>query len=129
MDTLPFQVSNTFNNVKPGEHLISVRDNDGHCNPAPINAVLINYPKFFTPNGDGYNEFWNIPHLALTNPNAPIFIYDRYGKLLKQISPSSQGWNGIFNGQSLPSDDYWFTVDYDEKGTSKVFKSHFSLKR
>jgi len=129
LDNLPYQDSNIFNNVLPGEHLISVRDKDGHCNPAPINAVIINYPKFFTPNGDGYNEYWNIPNLKLTNPNAPIFIYDRYGKFLKQISPSSEGWNGMFNGQSLPSDDYWFTVDYDEKGTSKVFKSHFSLKR
>ncbi|TRX16276.1 T9SS type B sorting domain-containing protein [Flavobacterium franklandianum] len=129
LDTFPFQDSNTFNNFGPGEHLISVRDKDGHCNPAPVNTVIINFPKFFTPNNDGYNEFWNIPHLALTNPNAPIFIYNRYGKLLKQISPSSEGWNGMFNGQSLPSDDYWFTVDYDEKGNSKVFKSHFSLKR
>ena len=129
LDDLPFQDSNTFNNVRPGEHLISVRDKDGHCNPAPINAVIINYPKFFTPNGDGYNEKWNIPHLALTNPNAPIFIFDRYGKFLKEISPSGEGWNGMFNGQPLPSSDYWFTVDYDEKGTSKVFKSHFTLKR
>jgi gliding motility-associated-like protein len=129
LDDLPFQDSNTFNNVRPGEHLISVRDKDGHCNPAPINAVIINYPKFFTPNGDGYNEYWNIPHLALTNPNAPILIFDRYGKLLKEISPSTEGWNGMFNGQPLPSSDYWFTVDYDEKGTSKVFKSHFTLKR
>ena len=129
LDNLPFQDSNTFNNVLPGEHQISVRDKDGHCNPVPINAVIINYPKFFTPNGDGYNESWNIPHLALTNPNAPIFIYDRYGKLLKQISPAGSGWNGMFNGQPLPADDYWFTIDYDEKGNSKVFKSHFSLKR
>ena len=129
LDTLPFQDSNTFNNVMPGEHVISARDKAGHCDPVPINAVIINYPKFFTPNGDGYNETWNIPHLALTNPNAPIFIYDRYGKLLKEISPSTAGWNGMFNGQLLPSSDYWFTVDYAEKGNSKVFKSHFTLKR
>ena len=129
LDDLPYQDSNIFNNVFPGQHLISVRDKDGHCNPVPVNTVIINYPKFFTPNGDGYNENWNIPQLILTNPNAPIFIYDRYGKLLKQISPSGNGWNGIFNGQLLPADDYWFTVDYDERGTSKVFKSHFSLKR
>jgi gliding motility-associated-like protein len=106
-----------------------VRDKNGHCDPAPINAVIINYPKFFTPNGDGFNETWNIPHLLSTNPNAPIFIFDRYGKLLKEISPATGGWNGTYNGQPLPSTDYWFTVDYDEKGTSKVFKSHFSLKR
>lgn len=129
LDSFPFQNSNSFNNVRPGEHLITVRDKDGHCNPTPINAVIINYPKFFTPNGDGHNETWNIPHLASTNPNTPIQIFDRYGKFIKEISPSSEGWNGTFNGQPLPSSDYWFSINYDEKGISKVFKSHFSLKR
>jgi len=51
------------------------------------------------------------------------------GKLIKQISPASNGWNGTFNGQPLPSSDYWFTVEYTEKGIQKVFKSHFTLKR
>ncbi|HSN48815.1 MAG TPA: T9SS type B sorting domain-containing protein, partial [Flavobacterium sp.] len=129
IDDSLFQDSNIFENVSPGEHTISVRDKDGHCNPAPINAVLINYPKYFTPNGDGYNETWNIPHLLSTNPDAPIFIFDRYGKLIQKITPSTDGWNGMFNGQPLPSTDYWFTVDYSEKGTSKIFKSHFTLKR
>lgn len=129
LDDSLFQDSNTFNNVSPGEHIISVRDKNGHCNPAPINAVLINYPKYFTPNGDGFHDTWNIKHLIFTNPNAPIFIFDRYGKLIKQITPSTDGWNGMFNGQQLPSTDYWFTVDYSEKGISKIFKSHFSLKR
>lgn len=129
IDDSLFQDSNIFENVSPGEHVISVRDKDGHCNPAPINAVLINYPKYFTPNGDGYNETWNIPHLLSTNPNAPIFIFDRYGKLIKEITPSTDGWNGMLNGQPLPSSDYWFTVDYSEKGVPKIFKSHFTLKR
>ncbi len=129
LDDFPFQDSSTFNNVLPGQHLISVRDKNGHCNPAPINAVIINYPKFFTPNGDGYHETWNITHLASTNPNAAILIFDRLGKFIKQISPTSEGWDGVFNGQDLPSTDYWFTVDYFEKGTAKTFKSHFSLKR
>ena len=129
LDDFPYQDSNQYTNVRPGEHVVSVRDKDGHCNPAPINAVIINYPKFFTPNGDGYNETWNIPHLLSTNPNAPIFIFDRYGKFLKEITPATGGWNGTYNGQPLPATDYWFTVNYDEKGNSKVFKSHFSLKR
>lgn len=129
IDDSLFQDSNIFNNIAPGEHLISVRDKNGHCNPAPINAVIINYPKYFTPNGDGYHETWNITHLASTNPNAPIHIFDKYGKFIKEISPSSNGWNGSFNGQPLPSTDYWFTVDYSEKGTTKTFKSHFAMKR
>jgi gliding motility-associated-like protein len=129
LDEFPFQDSNIFNNVIAGDHIITVKDKNGHCNPAPINAVIINYPKFFTPNGDGFNETWNIIHLQSKNPNAPIFIFDRYGKLIKEIYPSSEGWNGMYNGQPLPATDYWFTVDYSEKGIAKIFKSHFSLKR
>lgn len=129
IDDSLFQDSNTFYNVSAGEHTITVRDKNGHCNPAPINAVIINYPKYFTPNGDGFHDTWNITHLLPTNPNAPIFIFDKYGKLLKEIMPSTGGWNGMFNGQALPATDYWFTVEYYEKGNSKVFKSHFSLKR
>ncbi len=129
LDNGPFQDSNVFYDVTPGEHTITVRDKNGHCSPAPVEAVIINYPKFFTPNGDGYHETWNIPNLIATNPNAPIHIFDRLGKLIKQITPSTNGWNGTYNGQPLPATDYWFTVDYNEKGSSKVFKSHFSLKR
>ena len=129
IDDSLFQDSNIFNNVAAGEHIITVRDKNGHCNPIPITAVIINYPKFFTPNGDTFNEFWNIPHLLSTNPYAPIYIFDRYGKFIKQISPSGEGWNGNFNGQPLPATDYWFTVEYSEKGIPKIFKAHFSLKR
>ena len=129
LDDFAFQDSNQFTNVSPGEHLISVKDKNGYCDPAPLSAVLINFPKFFTPNGDGYNDSWNIPNLLVTNPNAPISIFDRYGKFITKITPSTGGWNGMLNGQPLPSTDYWFTVNYDEKDISKVFKSHFSMKR
>lgn len=129
LDGGPFQSSNVFYNVSPGEHTINVRDKDDKCSPAPTTAVIINYPRFFTPNGDGYHETWNIPNLKPSNPNAAIFIFDRFGKLIKEITPSIGGWDGTFNGQPLPSTDYWFSVDYIEKGTSKTFRSHFALKR
>ncbi|HLF53229.1 T9SS type B sorting domain-containing protein, partial [Flavobacterium sp.] len=65
-----------------------------------------------------------------SQPNAKIYIFDRYGKLIKQISPTGTGgWDGTYNGQLMPSSDYWFTVDYLETGVNKVFKAHFSLKR
>lgn len=129
IDDEPFQESNQFLNVSPGNHSIQVRDKTEKCNPKPIEAIVINYPKYFTPNSDGFNDTWNIPNLIKTNPNTPINIFDRFGKLLKVITPSSPGWNGNFNGEPLPATDYWFTVSYDEKGAEKIFKSHFALKR
>ncbi|MBL7866385.1 MAG: T9SS type B sorting domain-containing protein, partial [Flavobacterium lindanitolerans] len=82
----------------------------------------------FTPNADGYNDTWNIIGLA-DQPEAAIYIFDRYGKLLKQISPAGSGWDGTMNGNPLPSTDYWFKVLYKENNASKEFKAHFSLKR
>jgi len=129
LDGGSFQDSNTFYNVSPGDHIVAVRDKNGYCSPEPLTATIINYPKYFTPNGDGFHETWNIKDLESTNPNAPIFIFDRFGKLIKQITPSTTGWNGTYNGQPLPATDYWFTVDYNNKGANKTFKAHFTLKR
>jgi len=89
------------------------------------------FPNFFTPNGDGYNDYWNIKgESSIFNAESIISIFDRYGKLLKQISPSGIGWDGKYNGKDLPSTDYWFSVEYTTQSNNKaVFKSHFTLKR
>jgi gliding motility-associated-like protein len=92
-------------------------------------VLIIGYPKFFTPNGDTYNDTWNIKGLVELSSNSRIYIFDRYGKLLKDISPNDSGWDGTFIGRAMPADDYWFTVEYAEQNTVKKFKSHFSLKR
>lgn len=128
LDNSTFQDSNVFENVTSGVHQITVRDKYG-CGSTTIQAIAINYPKFFTPNGDGYNETWNISDLT-NQPNAVINIFDRYGKLLKQLRPNDYGWDGTFNGNTVASDDYWFTVSYkDENQMNQEFKAHFALKR
>ena len=58
-----------------------------------------------------------------------IHIYDRYGKIMTAIKPNGNGWDGTFNGQTVPSDDYWFTISYVEDNVEKEFKAHFSIKR
>ena len=62
------------------------------------------YPKFFTPNGDGYNDTWSIKCLK-DDTSAMISIFDRYGKLLSQFKPSQTAWNGILNGAMLAGTD------------------------
>ena len=125
----PWQDSNVFENVSLGEHTVTVRDKNG-CGLATANVTVMDYPKFFTPNGDGFNDTWNITGIN-AQPNARIFIFDRFGKLLKQLSPTGVGWNGTYNGYNLPSADYWFTVEYFEpnNGEKKEYRAHFSLKR
>lgn len=128
LDGGAFQDSNVFNNVSSGIHMITVRDKNG-CGSTTIQALVVNYPKYFTPNGDGYNDSWNIRDLSGQN-NAKIIIYDRYGKMLTQIKPSNTGWDGTYNGRQMPSDDYWFSVTYvDEHQMPQEFRSHFAMKR
>ena len=129
LDDGEWQVNGEFLDLQPGEHVIIVRDTNG-CGELVKGFLVIDYMKFFTPNGDAYNPTWNI--IGLQNQSsAKIYIFDRYGKLLKQISPSGQGWDGTFNGNPMPSNDYWFKVEYVDPfdGSSKEFKNHFTLKR
>ena len=126
-----YQSSNVFTNLPTGEYYVNIYDILGGCNPTIVGPIyIINYPNYFTPNGDGVNDNWNIWDLS-HQPDAVINIFDRYGKFLKQMSPASSGWDGTYNGEALPSTDYWFTVEYlPQNGTTKqIFKAHFSLKR
>lgn len=127
LDNGAFQDSPTFNNVMSGFHTITVRDKNG-CGLTVTNAIVVNYPHYFTPNGDGANETWNIKTLS-EQEVAYIYIYDRYGKLLTRIKPSSSGWDGTYNNTQMPADDYWFIVNYKKDGEEKEFKAHFALKR
>ena len=58
--------------------------------------------------------------------NSTIDIFDRYGKLVFQINPRNQVWDGNFNGYALPSSDYWFVIQLTD---GKIVKGHFTLKR
>ena len=128
LDNGSFQDSNVFEHVPSGIHTVTVRDKNG-CGSTTIQALVVNYPKYFTPNGDGYNDSWNINDLS-SQPSASIVIYDRFGKILTKIKPSNNGWDGTYNGHLMPSDDYWFSVSYtDENQVDQEFRAHFAIKR
>ena len=124
-----WQNSPVFQNVIGcQEHIVKVRDEEGCSNEPESVVTILSYPKFFTPNGDGYNDFWNIE--CLKNRTGLISIFDRFGKLLKQFKTTSSGWNGSYNDALMPTSDYWFMVRYfDENGLEKEFRSHFTLRR
>ena len=130
LDEGNWQDSNIFLDVAPGEHIVYVRGKDTISCPLSKVITVMDYPKYFTPNNDGYHDTWNIWSLK-NQPQSKIYIFDRFGQLLKQLSPAGEGWNGTFNGKDLPSTDYWFKAEYiDPKtGLQKEVKGHFSLKR
>ncbi len=121
-----YQSGSVFNNVTAGIHTVFVKDLNG-CGVVPKEVAILGIPNFFTPNDDGYNDYWNIKGVnASFNAKTIIYIFDRYGKLISQISPTSQGWDGKLNGQQMPATDYWYSVQLED---GRVIKGHFSLKR
>lgn len=128
-----FQDDPTFLDVPPGINTVIINDKNGCGTTEPIEFLVVGYPKFFTPNGDTFNDTWQVKGIEqLTNPS--VFIFDRYGKLLKQLNPTELGgWDGTFNGRELPSSDYWFKLDYERDDenvlVARTVRRHFTLKR
>lgn len=129
LDDNSAQDNNQFTVTQGGEYSITVIDKNG-CGNTALSIFALNYPRFITPNNDGYNDTWSIKGLS-QQLEAQIQIFDRFGKLVKSMKPYlSEVWDGTLNGTILPADDYWFTLNYvDKLGMSKQYKSHFSLKR
>jgi gliding motility-associated-like protein len=127
-----FQDESVFMDIPPGLNSVIINDKNGCGTTEPIEFLVVGYPKFFTPNGDGIHDAWNIIGIeTLTDP--VVFIFDRYGKLLKQLDETTIGWDGTFNGRPMPSSDYWFRLEYarDEDGiqVANTIRTHFSLVR
>ncbi len=121
------QESNVFENVTLGYHTITIIDLNG-CSQVDREVVVIDAPKFFTPNNDGYFDTWHISGVE-TLPGTVVNIFDRYGKLLKTLNSSSSGWDGNYNGQRMPTNDYWFVADVVRGNIQFQVKGHFALKR
>ncbi len=131
LDDGAYQSSNSFADVSGGMHTVTMRDLFG-CEEVTENIVVVGFLPIFSPNGDVLNESWHID--GLSELSSPIVtIYDRYGKLIAQMTEFSPGWDGNFNGRPLPSTDYWFKLSYLDNDGNRVYakylQSHFSLRR
>ncbi len=127
LDNNPPQESNVFQNVTMGYHTVTVIDLNG-CSEISKEVLVLDFPKFMTPNDDGYFDTWHIVGVA-TLPGTVIYIYDRYGKQITYLTSNSKGWDGTYNGMNMPSSDYWFVADVKGGGHNFQAKGHFALKR
>ena len=122
----PYQDSNIFEDVQPGLYTVFVRDRN-NCGIVDELVSVIGFPKFFTPNNDDTNDYWQVKGISRQfQSNSSILIFDRFGKLLKVLDPLGPGWDGTYNGAKMPTSDYWFKVQLQD---GRTFTSHFSLKR
>ena len=112
--------------MNPGFHTLFVSDING-CEVSEKKISILGFPRFFTPNNDRFNDTWKPFGVdAEFYSDIKITIFDRYGKLLKELNATGNGWNGLLNGTQLPSDDYWFRATLED---NRTFIGHFTLKR
>ncbi|SFT02952.1 gliding motility-associated C-terminal domain-containing protein [Zhouia amylolytica] len=123
LDNINYQSSNSFTNLSGGKYTVYIREIEG-CGFFHKEVVLLGGPKFFTPNGDGINDYWSL--FDISNIDYTIKVFDRYGRPIDTFDNHSIGWDGTFNGNPLPSADYWFLVNFED-GTTK--NGHFTLLR
>jgi gliding motility-associated-like protein len=120
-----YQASPIFDNLAAGLYTFYIIDVNG-CGPVYSKSFyILDYPKFFTPNNDGYKDTWHIPYMS-TRPKIAVTIFDRFGQLITGFTGTSTGWDGTLNGHPLPAADYWFAINLEN---GDVVKGHFSLIR
>jgi gliding motility-associated-like protein len=123
IDGIHYQKENVFTGLTLGVYTIYVHETKG-CGNTSEEVYIFNYPKYFTPNGDGINDVWHIKYAAY-EPKMAVEVYDRNGKLITKFA-NNESWDGTFKGESLPADDYWFVIT---RADGRKYNGHFSLIR
>ena len=124
IDGINYQPEPVFLGLPSSNYLAYARDRE-NCGIDTFAFDIIEFQRFFTPNGDGFNDTWAVPVLQGL-PGSVVYIFDRFGELLKTLGPDSSGWNGSYNGDPLPASDYWYRVVFPD---GREFRGHFALKR
>ncbi|WP_299681589.1 choice-of-anchor L domain-containing protein [uncultured Dokdonia sp.] len=120
----PYVELPVFTDVSSGFHTVYVRDRNG-CGIITGEVAVIGFPNFFTPNGDGIHDTWKVDGATNTlNPTEQFVIFDRYGKILFSRRRMGNGWDGTYQGEIMPSNDYWYLITFTD---GRTFRGHFSL--
>lgn len=126
----PYQIFSIFNALPLGNYTLYVRDKNG-CGVVSRDFTIAKpptgFPPYFSPNGDGFNDFWTyVPPEFNALQIKSIFIYDRFGKLLINFGRTSRGWDGTYNNNPMPADGYWYRATTRD---NQEIRGYFSLVR
>lgn len=124
-----FSTVNKLDYVVPSiSYTFTVKDEFGCMADTTFMAEYetLTIPEFFTPQGDGFHDVWKIDNLDKYE-HVKVSIFDRFGKKLIETEDPEFSWDGTYNGNPLPSEDYWYTIYV--KDIDRFFKGHFTLIR
>lgn len=121
---------NTFRINRTDTYVVRVVDANGCEATASIEMEFIDIeiPNFFTPDGDGQNDFW-MPRNQEAFPEILTLIFDRYGREVYRLGLNDPGWDGIYNDSELPTGDYWYVIKLKGENDDREFVGHFTLYR
>jgi gliding motility-associated-like protein len=92
--------------------------------------IDLEIPNGFTPNGDQANDQW-----IITRPGgldklqgAEIKVFNKRGVQVFRTEGFDRPWDGTANGEALPADSYFFTIDLKLK-SKKTYKGIVTILR
>ncbi|MEC5393713.1 T9SS type B sorting domain-containing protein [Bergeyella sp. RCAD1439] len=104
-----------FHQVQRGTHTAFLKDAN-QCLIAEKEFIILNLINVITPNGDGKNDRLDYADLKIKK-DVSIQIFDRFGKLIAQIKNNPLHWDGTSAGRPVPTDTYWYLIQWTEPET------------
>ncbi|WP_099572386.1 T9SS type B sorting domain-containing protein [Maribacter sp. 4U21] len=123
IDNISYQTTPLFDALPGGRYTIYARGRED-CGVVTQDFIHLVIPKFFTPNGDNINDVFQIQGVEFFNSSS-LFIFNRFGKLIRSTNENNLSWDGTFQGQNLPATTYWYRLKIEDS----EFKGAFMLKR
>jgi len=73
----------------------------------------------FTPNGDGVNDRWTIPHAGEYGDRIEVQVFNRWGQRLfySKGYGGSNEWDGTYKGKPVPVATYYYIITLDDGKT------------
>ncbi len=125
------ETTDLIENLYGGQYSVTVTDVVGCTGSdsvfiytSPIACIMP--PNTFTPNDDNYNDTWFLENIEIY-PNMELKIFNRWGNLVYDQTNEYEEWNGIYNGQPLPSETYYYILNLNTeldplKGTITIVR-------
>jgi gliding motility-associated-like protein len=109
--------------------MVYALDNSVGCVGSDSVRVFVGMNEGFSPNGDGFNDTWEIDYLNEL-ASVRIELFNRYGsKLWESDSPNITNWDGTYNGSEMPVGTYYYLITFDESSNKEPLTGPVTIVR